>query len=129
MDIMSYTERRWGLILTLFWSSCVQSSWYVILGNRADGTYYTQWLLSNKHIFPLNMEELHLFCEHGPCFNGAFIASQLWGNYISGLTLTLGLTLEIFQKLKQAHDAEHHLLWLLLHLQHGQNRYCLPRSL
>lgn len=73
MDIMPYTERRQGLILTLFWSSCVLSSWYVILGNGTDGTHYTQWLLSNKHIFPLNTEEQHLFCEHGRCFNGVLL--------------------------------------------------------
>lgn len=53
MDIMSYTEARMGLILTLYWSRVVQSSRYVILGNTADGTYNTQWLLSNKHIFSI----------------------------------------------------------------------------
>lgn len=52
--------------------------------------HYTQWLLSSKHILPLNTEEQLLFCEHGPCFNGVFIPSQLW-NHISGDSLALAL--------------------------------------
>lgn len=43
MDIiMSLIQTIGGVISTLFWSNCVHSSWYVILGNEADGTYWIQ---------------------------------------------------------------------------------------
>lgn len=43
MDILiSLIQTIAGVISALFWSNCVHSSWYVILGNEADGIYWIQ---------------------------------------------------------------------------------------